>query len=116
MFRVHKGEEAAPRAKANLMRAFLTGQLDSERLESDELKSIADLCFNCHQCRVECPAAVDIPKLVVEMKAQHVASHGLSLSDRLLNRLDWLAVLGSRFPNITIGLSTIRRRGGCSKS
>lgn len=101
MFRMHKGEEASPRAKANLMRGLLTGQLEPNLFESDELKSVAELCFNCHQCRLECPAAVDIPKMVIEMKAQHVASHGLSLSDRLMNRLDWLASLGSRFPHIT---------------
>lgn len=101
MFRVHKGEEAAPRAKANLMRALLTGSLDPRLVESDQLKSIADLCFNCHQCRIECPAAVDIPKLVLEMKAQHVANHGLRLSDRLLNRLDLLAAAGSHFPGFS---------------
>ncbi|MCC6509465.1 MAG: anaerobic glycerol-3-phosphate dehydrogenase subunit C [Pirellulaceae bacterium] len=101
MFRVHKGEEASPRAKANLLRGLLTGHLDPQLFESDELKAVADLCFNCHQCRAECPAAVDIPKMVVEIKAQHVASHGLSLSDRLMNRLDWLAGLGSRFPHLT---------------
>ncbi|MCA9133169.1 MAG: FAD-binding protein, partial [Planctomycetales bacterium] len=100
MFRVHKGEEAAPRAKANLLRGVLTGSLEAEHLESRELKAIADLCFNCHQCRMECPASVNIPKLVQEIKAQHVAGHGLTLSEKLLNRVDLLAAAGSRFPNI----------------
>jgi FAD/FMN-containing dehydrogenase/Fe-S oxidoreductase len=100
MFRVHKGEEAAPRAKANLMRGILTGTLEPEHLESRELKAIADLCFNCHQCRMECPASVNIPKLVQEIKAQHVAGHGLSLSERLLNRVDLLAATASRFPRL----------------
>ena len=100
MFRVHKGEEASPRAKANLLRGLLTGRLEKEHLESDELKAVADLCFNCHQCRSECPANVNIPKLVIEAKAQHAASHGLRLSDRLLNRVDVLASMGSRFPRI----------------
>jgi FAD/FMN-containing dehydrogenase/Fe-S oxidoreductase len=98
MFRVHKGEEASPRAKANLLRGMLTGNLDPALLESREVKEVADLCFNCHQCRIECPASVNIPKLVQEMKAQHVAGQGLPLSERLLNRLDVLASLGSRFP------------------
>ncbi len=96
MFRVHRGEEAAPRAKANLLRGILTGRLDPEVIESRELKAIADLCFNCHQCRMECPASVNIPKLVQETKAQHVAAHGLPLRERLLNRLDLLAAGGSR--------------------
>ncbi len=111
VFRVHKGEEASPRAKANLLRGIVTGGLELEHVESREMKAIADLCFNCHQCRIECPAAVDIPKLVQEIKAQHVAGHGLTLSERLLNRIDLLASLGSRFPNISnwaLGNSSMR--------
>jgi len=100
VFRVHKGEEASPRAKANLLRGVLTGSLDMEFLESRDLKAISDLCFNCHQCRIECPASVNIPKLVQEAKAQHVAGHGLPFSERMLNRVDLLAALGSRFPKI----------------
>jgi len=101
MFRVHKGEEASPRAKANLLRGMLTGRLAPELLESREMKAVADLCFNCHQCRIECPASVNIPKLVQEIKAQHVAGQGLPISERLLNRLDLLAAFGSRFPQMT---------------
>lgn len=100
MFRVHKGEEASPRAKANLLRGILTGSLEPELIESREMKTISDLCFNCHQCKLECPASVNIPKLVQEAKAQHVAGHGLPLSERLLNRVDLLASLGSRMPRL----------------
>ncbi len=98
VFRVHKGEEAAPRAKANLLRGVLTGSLETTDLESRELKAINDLCFNCHQCRIECPASVNIPKLVQEAKAQHVAGHGLPVRERLINRVDLLSAFGSRFP------------------
>lgn len=111
MFRVHKGEEASPRAKANLLRGILTGSLDISMLESLQLKNISDLCFNCHQCRLECPASVDIPKIVQEAKAQHVASHGMPLQERLINRADLLSALGSRFPrlaNWAIGNTTMR--------
>ncbi len=100
MFRVHKGEEASPRAKANLMRGLLSGRLEPKQVESDELRAIADLCFNCHQCRSECPAGVNIPKLVQELKSQHVGIHGLRIRDRLLNRLDLLASFGSRAPTL----------------
>lgn len=111
MFRVHKGEEASPRAKANLLRGVITGVLATEHLESREMKAIADLCFNCHQCRLECPASVNIPKLVQEIKAQHAASHGLSLSERMLNRVDVLASFGSRMPQVAnwaLGNSSMR--------
>ncbi len=66
IFRFAPSEEATPRAKANLMRAFLTGHLDATLLKSPAIKELADLCVNCHQCRLECPANVDIPRLMME--------------------------------------------------
>ncbi len=98
IFRFAPREEASPRAKANLMRAILTGDLEVSRLASDTLKSVADLCVNCHQCRLECPASVDIPKLMVECKAQYVATNGLRPSDWLMTRLDLLARGGAALP------------------
>jgi Fe-S oxidoreductase len=95
IFRFAPREEASPRAKANLARAFLNGRLDIGELTGDELKAVADLCVNCHQCRQECPAGVDIPKLVMETKAQYVATNGLHFSDWVLARADVLASWGS---------------------
>ncbi len=98
VFRAIPQEEASPRAKANLLRGVLSGQLSVEDLSDQRAKEIADLCFNCHQCRVECPASVDIPKIVGELKAQYVATNGLPLSDVLLGRIDLVAAIASRIP------------------
>ncbi len=101
VYRLTPREEASPRAKANLMRGILTGSLAPELLTKDDFKSVSDLCFNCHQCRFECPAGVDIPKLMIEAKAQYIAVNGLKLSDWLLTRLDWLYVIGGRMPPVS---------------
>ncbi len=97
IFRYGPREEASPRAKANLMRAILTGKLAAIELQGDELKSLADLCVNCHQCRLECPAHVDIPKLMIECKSQYVLTNGLRPTDWFLARLDLLCAWGSFF-------------------
>lgn len=97
VFRHDPGEEASPRAKANLMRALMTGRLEWHMVASDTMKEIADLCVNCHQCRLECPARVDIPKLMTECKAQYVSQNGLRFSDWLLGRVEMLCAWGSRF-------------------
>jgi FAD/FMN-containing dehydrogenase/Fe-S oxidoreductase len=97
MFRIMPSEEASPRAKANLLRGVLTGQLDLVNLRSDEFKEIADLCINCHMCATECPAQVDIPRLMAEAKAAFVAANGLSFSDRILIGLDSFIGLVGRF-------------------
>lgn len=98
VFRATAREEATPRAKANLLRGVLSGQLDVDDLTDDHAKSIFDLCFQCHQCRLECPASVDIPKIVTELKAQYVATNGLPVSDALLGRIDTIAAVLSNFP------------------
>ncbi|MDX1946746.1 MAG: anaerobic glycerol-3-phosphate dehydrogenase subunit C [Pirellulaceae bacterium] len=100
IFRFAPAEEASPRAKANLMRGIISGELDAGLLAKDELKSIADLCVNCHQCRLECPAAVDIPKLMIEAKAQYVSTSGLDTGDWILSRLDKFTPVLSAFSSV----------------
>lgn len=97
VFRVLPTEEASPRAKANLMRGLMSGALPPEAMAAPEFKAIVDLCFNCKMCKTECPAEVDIPRLVLEAKAGFVAENGLRFSDAMLARLDWLSAVGSRF-------------------
>jgi Fe-S oxidoreductase len=101
IFRLAPREEASPRAKANLIRGIVTGRLSPDLLAQDDFKSIVDLCVNCHQCRLECPAGVDIPRLMVEAKAQYYSVNGLKFSDWLLTRLDWLYEIAGRMPRLT---------------
>ncbi|MDX1966213.1 MAG: FAD-linked oxidase C-terminal domain-containing protein [Planctomycetaceae bacterium] len=90
IFRIDADEAASPRAKANLVRQTLTGELPEHLLASPEFKRVADLCFNCRQCRFECPSSVDIPHLVQEIKAQYVAQNGLPRGVWFLTRaMDW---------------------------
>ncbi len=98
VFRLSPREEASPRAKANLMRGVLTGQLPPETITKEEFIDVANLCVNCHQCRFECPAKVDIPKLMIEAKAQYSSVNGMKLSDWMLTRLDWLYAFAGGFP------------------
>jgi Fe-S oxidoreductase len=100
IFRFAPSEEASPRAKANLMRSILTGQLPLTTLTSDEFKAVTDLCVNCHMCRLECPATVDIPKLMMEGKGSYVQINGLSTTDWFMSRIDRLSALGGRFPRL----------------
>ena len=101
IFRIQRAEEASPRAKANLIRGVLTGRLELATLSSDEFKAVADLCVHCHMCSLECPALVDIPKLMSEAKGAYVAANGLDHGDWVMSRFDALAALGSRFSTLT---------------
>lgn len=98
MFRIRQSEEASPRAKANLVRAILTKQIELESLTTDEFKGVMDLCFNCHMCVLDCPAGVDIPRLVAECKAAHATAKGLPPVDHAMMRLDMIAAMAGVFP------------------
>jgi len=100
IFRINPREEASPRAKANLVRGLLAGRIPEDTLLLDDCKEVADLCVHCHMCRLECPANVDIPKLMLEAKASYVSTNGQSLHDWLLSRVEMLASLAGRLPGI----------------
>ena len=95
IFRFAPAEEASPRAKANLIRGVLSGGVPLSELTSEQFKNVADLCVHCHACRLECPAGVDIPRLMRESKGAYVAANGLLFSDWLMTRLDLVGELAS---------------------
>ncbi|TWU25662.1 anaerobic glycerol-3-phosphate dehydrogenase subunit C [Bythopirellula polymerisocia] len=100
IFRYSPREEASPRAKANLVRGVLTGSLPAETLLESDCKEIVDLCVHCHMCRLECPAVVDIPKLMVEAKASYMATNGESLHGWFMSRIDRLCFYGSNYNRV----------------
>jgi FAD/FMN-containing dehydrogenase/Fe-S oxidoreductase len=101
VFRAVGTESACTRAKANLLRAWITGVLKREDFESDEFKSILGLCINCKMCSVECPSGVDISKLIIEARAEYAKRKGLTRTERTLARNRYLSVLGSAFAPIS---------------
>jgi FAD/FMN-containing dehydrogenase/Fe-S oxidoreductase len=103
-YRENPGEESAPRAKASLLAAIATGRIDARAVAGEAVAAVADTCFNCHQCRLDCAAGVDIPALVTEIRAAHVAANGLGATDWLLSRIDGVSALGGRFPALTNAL------------
>jgi FAD/FMN-containing dehydrogenase/Fe-S oxidoreductase len=90
-------EENSPRSKASLIRRFLSGADPAEIMASEQIRSVAESCFNCKQCQLECPSEVDIPHLMLEARAQNVSTYGLTKSDWLLSRVHTHARFAARF-------------------
>jgi FAD/FMN-containing dehydrogenase/Fe-S oxidoreductase len=97
MFHATHEEAGTPRAKANLLRQLLQPVADSRALSGADVRDVADLCINCKMCALECPAHVNIPKLMLEAKAANVAEHGLDRGDWYLSRIEEFARWGSSF-------------------
>jgi FAD/FMN-containing dehydrogenase/Fe-S oxidoreductase len=77
-------EAATARAKANLLRAVLSGRLEPGVVATPEFKSVMDLCVNCQLCHSECPTAIDIPGMAVVAKDIYVRSRGKDTTERVL--------------------------------
>ncbi len=93
IFRFAPAEESSPRAKVNLILGVLTGAVELSSLTGEEFKAVADLCVHCHMCRLECPAKVDVPKLMRESKGAYVTANGLPPADWVMTRLDLICTL-----------------------
>lgn len=93
-FRLDQNEANSPRAKANVMRHYVSGAISEQDSTSPEMKRLASLCFNCKQCLLECPSKVNIPQLLTEAKAAYVQANGMNRADWILSRVHLLAVLG----------------------
>jgi len=110
-FRATKNEDATPRAKANLLRDLLQRGAEGAPLGSEEVRAVADLCVHCKMCEVECPAHVNIPKLMLEAKAANVAEHGMDRPDWFFSRLEDVLRWGSAMSflaNLTLRSRTSR--------
>ena len=97
IFRARLDEAASPRAKANLVRHIITGLLDESVRRDPAYRAVADLCVNCKGCHVECPLAINIPKLMLEAKAYYVRHQGMRRVESVLAAGETMGLVGSRF-------------------
>jgi Fe-S oxidoreductase len=95
-YRATRNEKDVTRGRANTLRLAISGQLGPDALSSDEMMDTLKLCVSCKACRHECPTGVDMAKMKIEVLAARVASHGLSLGDRLVGYLPRYASLAAR--------------------
>jgi FAD/FMN-containing dehydrogenase/Fe-S oxidoreductase len=101
VFRVVSEELGSPRAKANILHFWATGQLKEKDFESPEFRKFLDLCVNCKACLVQCPSAVDISKLMSMARAEYIKRKGLRRAELVLSNNRYLSILGSIFSPIS---------------
>ena len=115
-YRATRNEKDVTRGRANTLRLAISGQFGPDALASDEMMETLKLCVSCKACRHECPTGVDMAKMKIEVLAARVASHGLSLRDRLVGYLPRYAGLASRFAPLANCATKARCCAGCSKN
>ena len=61
-----RNEKDTTRARANILREFLSRSEKSNPFQHEEIEEVMDLCLSCKRCKSECPSNVDMAKLKTE--------------------------------------------------
>lgn len=99
-FMASKNEKDTTRARANILREFLTHSEKINRFDHKEIYEVMDLCLSCKACKSECPSNVDMAKLKAEFLQQYYDANGVPFRSKLIANFSASAKLGSLMPSV----------------
>lgn len=105
-------EKDTTRARANLLRQFLSDPGDLNPLDHGEIYEVMDLCLSCKGCKTECPSGVDITKLKAEFLQHYYDKNGVPFRANLIGNFSAQMNLASRFRliyNFIFGTEALRK-------
>ena len=91
-------EKDTTRARANILREFLTRSDKANRFDHEEIKEVMDLCLSCKGCKSECPSNVDMAKMKAEFLQQYYDANGIPTRTKLIANFTRLNRLAAYMP------------------
>ncbi|MCW3464685.1 FAD-binding and (Fe-S)-binding domain-containing protein [Chitinophaga nivalis] len=107
-----RNEKDTTRARANILREFLTHSTKENRFDHQEIYEVLDLCLACKGCKSECPSNVDMAKMKMEFLQHYYDANGVPLRSRLIGNFSKLSALAAFLPGVYNGLINNRVTGG----
>ena len=97
-FMATRDENTTTRARANVLREFLTHSSKKNPFDHKEIYNVLDLCLSCKGCKSECPSGVDMAKLKAEFLQHYYDANGIPLRSRLFAYITYINRLGAVWP------------------
>ncbi len=99
-YQATRNEKDTTRARANILREFLTKSEKKNPFDHDEIKEVLDLCISCKGCSSECPSNVDMTTLKAEFTYQYQKENGVPLRSKLFANINQFNSWGGVAPRI----------------
>ncbi len=96
-----RNERDTTRARANVLREFLTRSNKVNPFNHKEIYEVMDLCLSCKGCTSECPSNVDMTTLKAEFLHQYYQENGVPLRAKAIANIGKLNQLGAVVPSIS---------------
>ncbi|MCD4745977.1 MAG: FAD-binding protein [Bacteroidales bacterium] len=93
-----RDENTTTRARANILREFLTNSDKKNPFDYKEIYDIMDLCLSCKACKSECPSSVDIAKLKAEFLQHYYDANGIPVRTKAIAYINNINKLSSVMP------------------
>lgn len=94
-FMATRNEKDTTRARANMLRQFLTNSTKKNRFDHEEIKEVMDLCLSCKGCKTECPSSVDVAKMKAEFLQHYYDTNGAPFRAHVIANFSKSQQLGS---------------------
>jgi len=105
-------EEATARAKANILRGIISGEMSTDTIDTEHFYRIMDYCVNCGQCLTDCPTGVNIPGMAILAKEKLHEKRPFKLNEFILQRgkqVSSMAGIAPSLSNWTLSLPLARK-------
>lgn len=99
-YMVTKSEKETTRARANILRDFLTNSPKENAFDHKEIKEVYDLCLSCKGCKSECPSNVDVATMKAEFLQHYYDANGVPFRTRMIGNFVKNMEIASKIPLI----------------
>ena len=116
-FMATRDEDKSTRARANILREYLTRSDRKDPFDHEEIYKVMDLCLSCKACKAECPSNVDVAKLKAEFLQHYYDIHHVPFRAWLIAWLPRLYMPGMMIrplTNLITGTALFKRLIGFS--
>ncbi len=95
-----KNEKDTTRARANVLREFLTHSNKRNRFAHDEIYKVMKLCLSCKGCKSECPSNIDMAKFKAEFLQHYYDENGVPFRTKMISEFAQNSRLGAIVPSL----------------